>query len=115
MTLATLGREKYAEVVEKQLSMAKHLADKLNANGFEIKNGASLAVVCFLPPKQWYICEHAQFEYLAQRACETGETWISATKLGGQSVLRACITSHLTEKSDLDHLVSLLLSLRPEN
>ena len=112
MTLATIGREQYAKIIDHQLAMAELLAEKLKAAGFLIKNGASLGVVCFVPPDHWNVSSHDQFETIAERIRKTGDAWISTTRLGGQSVLRACITSHLTQPSDLERLVELLLQAK---
>jgi aromatic-L-amino-acid decarboxylase len=108
MTLAAVGRKGLAKAIDRQLGLAKVLADKLERAGFRVVNGASLGVVCFVPPDEWCITRHAQLEALAERVRESGQAWISSTKLGGRSVLRACITSHLTRESDLDRLVALL-------
>lgn len=114
MTLATIGREQYARIIDHQLAMADLLAEKLAATGFSVNNGASLGVVCFVPPAKWKTNSHDEFEAIAKRVRAIGDAWISTTKLGGQSVLRACITSHLTQPPDLERLVELLLQTRSE-
>lgn len=112
MTLATIGRDGYAQTIERQLEFAKVLAGKLEDKGFRVINGASLGVVCLVPPDDWSYKSHRQFEELAERVCESGQAWISPTRLGGKSVIRVCITNHLTTTTDLEILVELLISLR---
>lgn len=112
MTLATIGRDGYARTIERQFELAKTLAHKLESRDFRVLNGASLGVVCFTPPDDWGFESHAQFEELAERVCESGQAWISSTKLGGKSVIRVCITNHLTTTNDLDILVELLISMK---
>ena len=112
MTLSALGREGLATAIDRQFDMALVLARKLESAGFEVVNGASLGVVCFAPPVEWGYREHSQFERHADRVCETGQAWISSTKLGGRPVFRACITNHLTQPTDLDQMIELLLSVR---
>ncbi len=113
MTLAAIGQKQYGEIIDHQLEMAQSLGRKLEAVGFEVKNGASLGVVCFIPPADWGIDDHLAIEALAESVRATGDAWISSTRLGGIPVLRACITSHLTQEKDLDRLVELLLQQAP--
>lgn len=112
MTLATIGQAGYSNIIDHQLAMAVRLAELLSAEDFEIRNGASLGVVCFVPPASWSVTRHEQFESLAARVRDSGKAWMSATRLGGHSVLRACITSHLTRESHLQDLVAVILASR---
>ena len=109
MTLASLGRQGVGTVIDRQFENAKVLADKLEKAEFEVLNGASMGVVCFVPPAAWKFESHEQFDSFVERVCQTGEAWISTTKLGGRSVIRACITNHMTNETDLEALVNLLL------
>jgi glutamate/tyrosine decarboxylase-like PLP-dependent enzyme len=113
MTLASLGRQGAGAVIDRQLENANVLAEKLEKANFEVLNGASMGVVCFVPPKAWNFESHEQFESLAERVCQSGEAWISTTKLGGRSVIRACITNHMTNEDDLEALVNLLVENHP--
>ena len=108
MMLATMGRAGYGEVIQHQIEMAYLLTSKLEAAGFEVPNGGSLGVVCFIPPSNWSVTEHEQFESIAKFVVNSRDAWISTTKLGGRSVLRACITNHATREQDLDRLIELI-------
>ena len=105
MQLAVLGQPEYGKVIDHQFEMASLLAEKLEQNGFRVLNGASMGVVCFAPAN---VSDLDTLQKIADAVCRSGEAWISTTRLGGQPVLRACITNHLTRESDLDQLVDVL-------
>ena len=114
MALASMGRKGLAKAIDHQLDMATLLASKLESNGFQVVNGAANGVVCFVPPERWNMGQHDRIVELAEAVCHTGTAWISATRLAGRAVLRACITNHLTQPHDLDQLVATLLGLAPK-
>ncbi len=109
--LAVLGKQDYEKVINHQFEMAHLLAKKLEANDYRVLNGASMGVVCFAP-QETHPEGQDDFQWLADGVCQSGEAWISTTKLGGHPVLRACITNHLTQESDLDRLVDVLNRVR---
>ncbi len=108
MALAAIGKSEYGAIIDQQLLRAVQLGEKLTALGFQVRNNLSLGVVCFVPPQDWNFKRHEQFENLAEQVCKTGDAWISTTRLGGKSVFRVCITSHLTRESDLERLIDLI-------
>ena len=110
LQLAIVGQKKYGQLIDHQFEMAKVLASKLENRGFQIHNEASFGVVCFTPPECVGGRSHSELQQIADGICASGDAWISVTRLGGKSVLRACVTNHLTVEKDLDVLVDRLLN-----
>ncbi|MDQ3937904.1 MAG: pyridoxal-dependent decarboxylase [Chloroflexota bacterium] len=107
MTLAELGWDGMARLIERQAAMAELLRSRLVSSGWRVVNDSPLAIVCFT---------HREIDSRATTAAEVvdrvvrrGQAWISQVRLGGSSVaLRACVTSHRTEPDDIDVLVQEL-------
>jgi hypothetical protein len=45
---------------------------------------------------------------------ETGDAWVSTTKLRGRTYLRAGIVNYLSTQADVDRMLATLLRLAPE-
>ena len=107
MALAELGLEGYSKQIEHQADLGDHLRMRLKQAGWLIRNETSLPVVCFSHPEinNGTISTGKILEEIYER----GKVWISEVVLGGKErVLRACITSFHSDKSDLDCLVDEL-------
>ena len=104
VALATMGREGYAAQVDGQAAMADLLRELLEEAGFLLEVATPLPTVCFSHPS-------VEARALAQAIVETGEAWITTTRLVApkRCVLRASITSHKTKEGDLRQLVALLV------
>jgi len=115
MTLAAAGRKGMAQTIERQLELGERLASMLEADGWRVVNGASLALVCFENPG-WARLETEEIaqrnEAVAHHVVDSGTSWISTTRTVGRPVLRACVTSYRTREPDLKRLVSSLRSAR---
>ncbi len=115
MSLAVAGREAYGRQIERQFEQAQKLAEKLRTEGWHVVNGASMGVVCCVLPD---LPENADpgtaYEAIASAVRQSGEAWISTTRLGGRPVIRACVTSYLCRENDLDVLVNALSRARRE-
>lgn len=103
MSLAALGMEGYAALIEHQTRMGTLLRDKLEAAGWLVVNDTPLPVVCFIHPE--VRAGALSTAELLEKIYERGRVWISDVAYAGETVFRACITSYRTEKDDLDCLV----------
>ncbi len=107
--LAGDGRVNCAAAVEWQMALAESLKTALGGRGWRVLNPAGMGVACFIDADD-RVCPDA----VAAAVRHTGQAWISATRLGGRPVLRACVTSHLTRERHLGELLDLLDGAREE-
>lgn len=110
-TLAAVGEQGYAELIEHQTHMGDALRVKLEEAGWKVVNDSPLPVVCFNHPdlqaNRRSNCDILREIYRRNRV------WISDVLLGPDtSALRACITSYQTREEDLDCLVEELEAAR---
>jgi aromatic-L-amino-acid decarboxylase len=114
MALKHLGVRGYAEIVERQIGLAEHLAARLGAlEDFELVGGVETALCCarFLPASFRGRPGREQDELqqaLQQRVERSGEAWLATTVLHGRRALRVNVNSYLTERRHVDDLVELL-------
>lgn len=114
MALKHLGVEGYAEIVERQLGLAEHLAARLDAlDDFERVGEVETALCCarFLPAGFKGKAGGEQDELqkaLQQRVERGGRAWLATTVLHGRRALRVNVNSYLTERRHVDDLVELL-------
>lgn len=104
MALAHEGEAGYIERIDRQTRMGQFLRDSLALTGWRILNSTPLPVVCFtrdgLVPSQ-----------LLAALREQQIAWMTEAQLGGVPVMRACITSFRTTKSDIEWVVGRMNSL----
>ncbi|HVF56366.1 MAG TPA: aspartate aminotransferase family protein [Pyrinomonadaceae bacterium] len=114
MALKHLGVTGYAEIIERQIELARHLAARLGAlEDFECVGEVETALCCvrFLPKEMKDADPRAQDDLqkaLQQRVERSGEAWLATTVLHGRRALRININSFLTERRHVDDLVELL-------
>jgi glutamate/tyrosine decarboxylase-like PLP-dependent enzyme len=104
MSLAELGIDGYAELIDHQAAMGERLREALQERGWLVVNTTALPVVCFTHPdiRSGRLTTTEVLETIYAR----GNVWISETALGGRErVLRACITSFRTDQTDIDCLI----------
>ena len=107
LTLAELGEEGQARVIEHQVRMGNHLRERLAAANWTVVNVTPLPVVCFtrdgldLP---WFL-KSLRAQQIA---------WMSEARLGTASVVRACITSFKTTEEDIEHVVEQITRMAAE-
>jgi aromatic-L-amino-acid/L-tryptophan decarboxylase len=107
MTLAELGRDGMAGLIEHQAAMGQLLRTRLASSGWRLVNDSPLAVVCFTHPE--IESGRTTASAVVDRVVGGGRAWISEVRLSGPVVaLRACITSHRTDPDDIDILVDEL-------
>lgn len=111
MALAELGEHGLATQIEHQFRMGAWLRRELQARGWDVVNSTPLPVVCFTRPGLPRT-EFALDRRLAQLLAR-GKVWISRVSVPRKGwVLRVCITSFLTDESDLKILLDELDALR---
>ncbi len=107
MSLAALGRQGMAGLLEHQARMGEYLRSSLISKGWEITNLSPFPLVCFTHPKLQN--SEKEIKRVADAIVDSGEAWISNVRLtDGRPSLKACITSFQTQEKDVDHLVELL-------
>jgi aromatic-L-amino-acid/L-tryptophan decarboxylase len=114
MSLKFLGRQGYAQIIERQIELTKYFASRLNElEGFHPLAQVETAVCCFkflpegLQNANGELQDGVQ-QHLQQRIERGGEAWLTTTVLHGRRVLRVNINSFLTERRHVDDLLELL-------
>lgn len=114
MALKHLGAGGYAEIVERQIELARYLAARLDElDDFEVLGEIETALCCarFVPERVRAEGPQALDDLqrrLQQRVEQSGEAWLATTVLHGRRALRININSFLTERRHVDDLVELL-------
>jgi glutamate/tyrosine decarboxylase-like PLP-dependent enzyme len=109
MALKFHGVNGYAKSIERDLSLADHLADRVKqSDRLQLLAGPSLSVVCFrYAPRPM---DDDESNRLNQRLLEAvqlgGVAFLSSTVVRGLFCLRACIINHRTTREDLDLVVA---------
>jgi len=104
MSLAERGETGLASMLEHQTHLGDVLRKALKASGWHIVNSTPLPVVCFTRDG---VVPSALLAALREHQI----AWMSEAKLGGVSVIRACITSFRTTDRDIEWIVSEMNSL----
>jgi glutamate/tyrosine decarboxylase-like PLP-dependent enzyme len=105
LTLGELGTHGIATLIDHQAAMADRLRERLAETGWRVTNDTPLPIVCFTRDN---LQPDAAADVVDRLAAE-GVAWISEARLaGGERWLRACITHHETDASDVDALVAAL-------
>ena len=107
LSLAVLGRDRYAAMIERSVELAMRLCGLLDQSQWRVVNNPSLATVCFVDQRSG-----TEPAAVAKHVVEAGEAWISVAQFEGRPVLRACVTSHRTTEADLERLVQALNAAR---
>lgn len=103
-SIATLGLEGYAAMIDRQVALGKLLRDRLEEAGFTILNETELPLVCFT--KRGLEDDHV-LEACA-RVTDSGRAWLTTVTLRGRRCFRACITSFETTETDVQSLVQMM-------
>lgn len=105
--LAELGLDGYANLIDHQTQMGEVLRHLLENAGWSIVNDTPLPVVCFTHDD--IVSNRCTTAGILKTIYEHGKVWISDVVIGNQpKVLRACITSYLTNEKDLQVLIEEL-------
>lgn len=111
LTLRVHGRKAYEELIDRQLSLAKDFAYRIESSDtFELASPLYLPILN-LRIKNASVSAtqidkfHAD---IVQEVTRSGERWISLTQVNGRSVIRVMVISYLTEASHLHSLYDAL-------
>jgi aromatic-L-amino-acid/L-tryptophan decarboxylase len=107
LSLAAAGWAGYAKHVERAVELAGLLKERLAALGWHIANDSPLAVLCVEPAPG-----SADAGTIAGRILASGRAWVSAPKLEGRDVIRACVTHGEATPADVGELVNALQAAR---
>ncbi|HYH87202.1 MAG TPA: pyridoxal-dependent decarboxylase [Pyrinomonadaceae bacterium] len=113
--LKAVGVRGYAEVVDRQIELVKHLAARFDElEEFELVGEVETALCCvrFLPKgaREKSVAEQDELQRaLQQRVERSGGAWLATTQLHGRRALRINVNSFLTERRHVDYLVELLM------
>ena len=107
-----LGTEGFAKLIEHDVDLARHLAARCREAGFEVIE-PELSVVCVRLVLDGMGDDEADlFQDRLQRGLEeSGEGWVSTTKLRGRTFLRAGVVNYLSTEADADRVVDALVRL----
>jgi aromatic-L-amino-acid decarboxylase len=105
-----LGSEGFAQLIERNVELAQHLARRAREVGFEVIE-PELAVVCLrLAPPDLDDAGTDELQKRLQRALEvSGTGWLSTTTLRGRTWLRAGVINYLSTNEDVDQLLDTLI------
>ena len=111
-----LGTEGLAKLLETTVELADHLARRcMEADDFEaLPDVPELSVVCFrhLPGRDMTAAElDAHQDRLQALLEESGDGWLTTTRLRGATYLRAGIVNYLATEDDIDRLLDTLRRL----
>ncbi|MET1012324.1 MAG: pyridoxal-dependent decarboxylase, partial [Actinomycetota bacterium] len=104
-----LGSDGFAQLIERNVDLAKHLADRAREAGFEVIE-PELAVVCLrLASPDLDDPGTDELQRRLQRALEvSGVGWLSTTTLRGRTWLRAGVINYLSTDEDTDRVIGTL-------
>lgn len=99
LTLAEKGELGYIEMIEHQAHMGEVLRELLRQAGWKVVNKTPLPLVCFTR-------EGLDITRFLSALHKKQIAWMAEVRLAdGSPVIRACITSFMTTKSDLEEVV----------
>ncbi len=107
LTLAELGEQGLARMIQQQASLGQELRGRLEAAGWRLVNRTPLPVVCATHPR---ILEGAiSIRAVVERVQARGQAWVSEVMLAGRiPAVRACVTNYRTTPADIAFLVEEL-------
>ncbi len=112
LTLRVHGREAYEELIDRQLALAKKMADWIQkSDTFELAAPQFLPILNF---RLKGLASEAESEAaniaIVDEVTRDGKMWISRTTVGGKSVLRMMVISYLSSEANLENLQKALTS-----
>jgi glutamate/tyrosine decarboxylase-like PLP-dependent enzyme len=110
LSLAVAGWQGYAAVLRRQIALADRLRRGLSCDGWLIRNDTTLPVVCFTPADR--PGDVNPIRAIAAALNRSGRARIFQVQVGGQPMLRACITNYATTDADIDQLIEALRAAR---
>jgi len=106
LALASLGESGFAGMIERQAELGSYMREQLASAGWVHLSASPLPVCCFTHPA--FEGDEAALDSVLATVLARGQAWISKVALGGRRALRACVTSRLATRADVDTLISEL-------
>jgi glutamate/tyrosine decarboxylase-like PLP-dependent enzyme len=105
-----LGSDGFAQLIERNVDLAQHLADRAKELGFEVID-PELAVVCLrLASPDLDDAASDELQRRLQRELEvSGVGWLSTTTLRDRTWLRAGVINYLSTEADADRILDTLV------
>lgn len=103
LSVKVLGLGWYRRMVTHTRTLARYAAHVLSEAGFEVVS-VRMSIVCFTRPG----LDDDGHRTMLQRVRQSGEAFLSSTRLGGRVVLRFCFVNWRTTASDVDQVIGLL-------
>ncbi|WP_199440808.1 pyridoxal phosphate-dependent decarboxylase family protein [Umezawaea beigongshangensis] len=116
LAMSQLGSEGYADLLARNLGVARHLADRVRAReGFELFGEPTVAICCFrVLPADPAVDADALNERLQQRLADSGEFFVTTCRPDGRVFLRAAISNFGTEERHVEALLAALDAARSD-
>jgi glutamate/tyrosine decarboxylase-like PLP-dependent enzyme len=113
--LRFFGRDGYRRLLEHDLELARHLADRVRSTpDLELWEPTSLSIVCFRAAPARPTDQAADWDVLNRQLLEDlqlgGDGFLSGTTLNGCFWLRACIVNPRASVSDIDAVFDAILA-----
>lgn len=113
MSFKAYGADRLKAMIEKDIHLTRYLADLVDkSSDFELSSDPLLGIVCFRYKGKLDSSEVSKIDELNQLIIPALEkdrrVFITGTKLGERSVIRACLINHRLQKQHIDHLVQVL-------
>lgn len=114
MSLKAYGADRFVEMIQKDVALREHLCRELDAApDFEVVSDGPLAIATFrylgsagpgLSPGRKSALNAAMVPAIERDR----RVFLTGTVLQGDTVLRACIINHRSQRSDIDYLIQVL-------
>ncbi|TDD90400.1 pyridoxal phosphate-dependent decarboxylase family protein [Actinomadura rubrisoli] len=117
LALAAVGRQGFAEQLERDVELGVLLARRLAEHGWSRINDTPLPLVCVVDPGADALDRERSARWhaaVAAHVVRSGRAWISPVSVGGRPAVRLCVTSHRTRAQDVEDVVDALGRARDE-
>lgn len=107
MVLRATGLESYQRTFTRQFELADTLRARLAERGWTVRNATELPIVLFDDARS-----DLDSRRLADALESDGQVWLGCVSYEGRTLLRACLTSFMSDASDLELLLDRLDQVR---
>ncbi len=117
-SLKSLGVAWFRQLIEHGCALAEYAQALLEQNGqFAITSRRKLSIICFRYVPRREMAMDALQQAIADALAQSGEAFLSTTRLDGRTTLRFCFINWRTTASDVETVVGLLRQIgeRVEN
>jgi glutamate/tyrosine decarboxylase-like PLP-dependent enzyme len=108
LSVRFFGLAAFRTAIQHSMDLAKYAEERIDASSaLELTSAASLGIVCFRRAVQ--DADEAVVERVNRRLAseleESGEAFVSSTRLHGRYTLRLCVLNHTSTKADVDFVL----------